>query len=129
MPPGPVERRGRQVVVDPEVGGAGDVPGLEERARGRGASPGHPADVGHHEIARIQVRFEPGSVDERSGQLGHASLRVSTTGAWSLGLPSPLVGLRSSRSTVTETSRSATGAEPSSRSIRSPHPRWKAPIR
>jgi hypothetical protein len=40
------------------------------------------------------------------------------TGAWSLGFPSPAVGLRSSRSTATAVHRAATGAVARARSIR-----------
>ena len=51
--------------------------------------------------------------------------RSTITGAWSLGdWP-----LRALRSTVLQVQRSATDAEPSTRSIRRPRPWWKSPAR
>ena len=58
---------------------------------------------------RLQVFASPEVHDERATP--------------SLGLPSPEVGLRSSRSTSTSVQRSATARVPSARSIRSPQPR------
>ena len=67
----------------------------------------------------------------RAGGPDHplSAARVTMSGAWSLGLPSPAVGLRSSRSTVTSLRRAATGAVARAKSIRRPHPRWNAPCR
>ena len=54
-----------------------------------------------------------------------ASARSTITGAWSDGdWP-----LRALRSITVHASRAATGAEPSTRSMRKPRPWWKSPAR
>ena len=119
VPAGPGRRVAREVPIDVEQHRARDVPGLEVADRRGGAPCRRPAHI--DEIDFISMPGEPVGVDEQR----HRS--VTITGAWSLGLPSPVLGLRSSRSTTTVSSRDATDAVPSTRSIRSPHPLWNAP--
>ena len=111
-PPGRRRRRHRSLRAG--------VRGRTRRAR----CLGHPANVGEHEVLGHAVRQRarshlgstsmpgsstgariPGHVPERVPRAsgccpGPASVaQITITGAWSLGLPSPNVGLRSSRST------------------------------
>ena len=81
-----------------------------------------PAQV---QVAAKLVTVSPG-IFRRQVQTG---ARVMISGAWSLGLPTPAVGFRSSRSTTAAVQRAATDAVPRARSIRRPQPRWKAPCR
>ena len=111
---------GQQVSGDIEEHRTGDMSGGEQPLGLRGAERGRPPHVGDHDL--LAVTREPRCVDQ---EFGH--VRVTMTGAWSLGFPSPNVGLRSSRSTTTSCRRFAIGWVPSARSIRSPHPLWNAP--